>query len=160
MTGAIGQLPGITNKGDITIEARIKVLQSSGRRGFSMIYLDGKGSTALFLSPDKAELAPGMKNVGWRDVGFQSSSLDTTDRFHTYRIVRPANSMYSYLYIDDNPIPAVYDQHADGHMGSLFLPQPVIEFGAGAHPDPWRSTTNVQIEYIRWAPTAYAPPAP
>jgi hypothetical protein len=157
-TAAIGT--GLPNKGAITIEARIKVMHMD-ERGFSMYLRDHMGTLGFLLSPDKVELAVGIKNTGYyRDIpiGMRRALLDTTDDYHIYRIVRPANSYYAYLYIDNNPIPSLYDQHLDASQsGLLGQPPPTIEFGDTLNN--W-GKAHVMIDYIRWTYTAYAPKVP
>ncbi|HEY5924765.1 MAG TPA: hypothetical protein VIV11_23960 [Kofleriaceae bacterium] len=158
-TAAIGT--GLPNKGAITIEARIKVMPDSEHRGFSLYLRDHMGTLGFLLSPDKAELAVGIKNVGfYKDIpiGMRKALVDTTDGYHTYRIVRPANSFYAYLYIDNDPIPALYDQHLDASQSGFFgQAAPAIVFGDTLNN--W-GKAHVMIDYIRWTYTAYAPPVP
>ena len=155
-TGSIAT--GLPDKGAITIEARIKVLPDSDHRGFSLYLRDRMGTLGFLLSPDKAELAVGIKNVGfYRDIpiGMRRAIRDTTDGYHTYRIVRPANSFYAYLYIDNDPIPALYDQHLDASQGALVTqPAPAIVFGDTLNN--W-GRGHVLIDYIRWTHTGYGP---
>jgi hypothetical protein len=147
----------MTGKGDITIEARVKVLPSTDPRGFTIMLSDEMGTVSLMFSATKVETGLGVKNVGWRDIGIQSFAMDTTSDFHVYRLVRQAHQLYAQLYVDDNPIPVITDQHLEASTGMSLTPSDVyLEFGAALRPGP---TLNGQahIDYIRWAPTAFSP---
>lgn len=144
----VRSVPGLKCRGDVTIEARIKVLQ--GDRAFSMQFRDLLGTSRLVISPEKAELLLGVKNVG-----YQAAKLKpTADGFHTYRLVRPAGSLYSYLYIDGDSVPAItVDQHACGSTSPIV--GGMIAFGRlyGNGGTEGRAL----VDYIRWSPTAFAP---
>lgn len=156
-TCLIRSLPSIKGRGDITIEARLKVLKESQSRSFSIFFIDETGTMGLVFSPNKVELPLGIKNVGYRDVGYQSATMDTTDGFHTYRLVRRERQLYAHLYIDNNPVPILIDQHLEA-TGNMALNQDLgaLEFGHMLNPGLGRG--RVLIDYIRWAPTAYSPP--
>jgi hypothetical protein len=83
-------------------------------RGFSIFLSDDIGTAGLFFSPDRAELALGVKNVGLRDNGIPAAAFDTTDAFHAYQLVRRSGRLYWHLYVDDDPVPRIADQHVDG----------------------------------------------
>lgn len=145
-------MPGITGRGDVTIEARVKVLPDSGTRGFSIFYSDEMGTHGIVFSKDKVETVLGIKNIGYHAV-----AMDLTNGYHTFRLVRPAHQLYAHLYIDDGPIPLIVDQHADASTGlALLRTNGFLEFGHAFNPGPGKG--HLLIEYIRWAPTAYAPP--
>ncbi|MBI5532592.1 MAG: hypothetical protein HY898_07750 [Deltaproteobacteria bacterium] len=164
-TAYVSAIPNVQGKGDITIEARIRVMPDSQPRGFSIVLSDDMGTVTLFLSPDRAELALGIKNVGLRDIGIQAAPMVTTDQFHLYRLVRPANQLYAHLYIDDDPVPRIVDQHGDASMRLGLLPSPTtayLEFGHMFNPESAPGVPllgHVQIDFIRWSPTAYGPSA-
>jgi hypothetical protein len=152
----IKPVPGLVNKGDVTIEARIKVMSGSQSRSFSIIHSDHMGTVRLVFSPDKVETALGEKNFGYRDIGYQAKAMDTTDDFHVYRLVRQARQMYWHLYVDNSPVPAIVDQHVDGSTrGELF-----IGMGHAHRSGDNENEGRVLIDYVRWAPSAYAPPSP
>jgi hypothetical protein len=158
-TAYVSALPGIVGQGDLTIEARVRVMPDSEPRGFSIVVSDDIGTVVLFLAPDRAELALGIKNVGHRDIGIQTAMLDTTDAFHTYRLVRRAGQLYWHLYIDDDPIPRIADQHVDGSARLGFTPsETTMYLGVGHQFNPGTAHGHVLIDHIRWAPTAWAPP--
>jgi hypothetical protein len=157
-TCMIRQVPGLVGKGDVTIEARLKVLPTSQPRGFSFSLSDQMGTVSVMFSPTKVETGLGFKNVGWRDIGIQAAPMNTTDDFHVYRLVRRAHQLYAHLYVDDNPIPAIFDQHIEASTNMTETPTGVyLGFGAVHRPGPTLQG-EVQIDYIRWAPTAFAPP--
>jgi hypothetical protein len=149
--------PPVTDKGDYTVEWDLTVDAECEPRGFSSYIRDGMGTLGILWSPDKVELAVGVKNVGYyKDIpiGIRRFNLDATQR-HKYRIVRPANSFYAHLYIDGNPTPALYDQHLDASMGNFF--------DAGPPSLLWGDTLNnwgkgyVTIHDLRWSNSAFAP---
>lgn len=110
----------------------------------------------LVFSKDKVELPLGIKNVGYKDIGYQAAKMNTTNQFHTYRIVRQAQQMYSHLYIDNNPVPILFDQHLEATGGVAISEQAsAIEFGHMFNPGIGKG--HVLIDYIRWSPTAFAP---
>lgn len=135
---------GILARGDATIEARVNVLE--GDRVLSIQLQDHLGTSNLLLSKGKVELVMGLKRIAHQAVPI-------TPGWHTFRLVRPKNSLFSYLYIDNDPVPAIFDQHSDASV--TVLKEAMLMFG--------RITTDVDkvgkalVDYIRWAPTAYAP---
>lgn len=131
---------GWTNRQAVTVEARIKVLPDSEDGGFNLVAADQLGSTSLVLSPDKAELMHSHMAVGRA-----AFAMDTTDDFHVYRFTRDAIGLYWHLYIDDNPVAAVADQHAYG----MLLSYSRFWFGDIAFPVP-DNGCHVLIDYIRW----------
>lgn len=143
----------------ITLEARIKVMPDCEEAGFNLWVNDTLGGTSLNLSPDRAELNHGSKPSG-RAMVF----MDTTDDFHTYRLVREAlhpfgqpnrlgREIYWHLYIDNDPVPAVAWQHAVGVSTGYSL----IYFGDLIYPI-FNNGGHVIIDHIRWYEGAYAPP--
>lgn len=140
--------PGLTNMGAYTIEMRLRVLPDSEPQGFSLWYVDQMGATAITLSTDKVEMFLGTQPVGVTPP----VSLNTTDDFHIYRIVRDARGLYAHLYVDNNPVPAIVDMHIDGAQLSF----PRIHFGDMGMPQA-ASRAHVLIDYIRWHDGAYAP---
>lgn len=147
-------LPGIRGRGDVTIEMRLKVLPDSGERGFSLMYSDEMGTTGVVFSKNKVETVLGIKNIG-----YQTLYRDLSSGYHTFRLVRPAHQLYSFLYVDNNPIPEIIDAHPDGSTGmTLLSTNGLLEFGYAWNPG--RNPGHVLIDYIRWAPSAWAPPLP
>jgi hypothetical protein len=150
-TCSVRNVPGLVGRGDVTVEARLKVLPGGGERLFSFMLSDEEGTHGVVFSPGRVETVEGIKNID-----YQALPLDTS-QFHVYRLVRPARSMYAYLYVDDFPLPAIVDQHADASTGLEDTPDHVfLEWGWALNPGPGRGA--VVIDYLRWAPTAYAPP--
>lgn len=149
-------MPGVTDiKGPYTVEFRAKVLPGNTDRGFSVAVVNGKTSLSLVLSPSKIETAMGLK-----PASYQAHTMDTTDGFHTYRLVHPARSQYGYVYVDDNPVPVIVDAHGSAdtwrdhillEMGTL----PMVDRQNIAGANSLRS--HVLIDYVRVSPTAYAP---
>jgi hypothetical protein len=159
-TCMLRNLPGLVGMGDVTVEAKLKVLPTSQPRGFSIVLSDEMGSVSVFFSPSKVETGLGIKNVGWRDIAVQSAPMDTTNDFHVYRLVRRVHQLHAHLYVDDNPVPVIIDQRLDASTGLSLTPADVgLEFGAMFRPGP-SLQGHVEIEYIRWAPTAFAPRLP
>jgi hypothetical protein len=147
------------NKGDYTVEFALTVDKACEPRGFSGYVRDLMGTWGILWSPDKVELTVGAKHVGWyKDVaiGIRRVMMNTTDRAHKYRVVRPAGSMYCHLYIDDNPVPALYDQHLDASCSDKFLGVPTPALVWGDTLNNW-GKGHVTIHDIRWTDTAYAP---
>jgi hypothetical protein len=158
-TAYVAALPGIAGQGDLTIEARVRVMPDSEPRGFSIVVSDDLGTVVLFFAPDRAELALGIKNVGHRDIGIQAAAFDATDDFHTYRLVRRAGQFYWHLYIDDDPIPRIADQHVDASVRLGPAPSATTTYlGLGHQFNPAPAHGHVLIDYVRWAPTAWGPP--
>jgi PEP-CTERM motif len=139
---------GWNNQAGITLEARIKVLPDSDDGGFNLVANDQLGDTALVLSPGKVELMNAYSPVGKATI-----AMDTTDAFHIYRMTREANSLYWNLYIDNNPVATIANQHAGGNLLSFSR----IWFGDINFPVPGNSP-HVLIDYIRWYEGAQAPP--
>jgi hypothetical protein len=150
---------GLKDREGYTIEARIRILPESGPRGFRITPLDTRGAVSMFFSPDKVELA-----LGTKPSGFQAFKIDTTNAFHTYRLVRKPEDLYAFLYIDEDPVPAIVDQHLSAETESRgFASNPILMFGAyRAYPEPFvypvKTTSGaLLIDYIRWHGAAYAP---
>jgi hypothetical protein len=143
----VDNVSGWSNQAAITIEARIKVLPDSGDGGFNLVANDQLGDTALVLSPDKVELS-----LAYMPVGQATFAMDTTDDFHTYRMTREANGLYWNLYIDNNPVASIENQHAGGNLLTFSR----IWFGDIGFPVPGNSP-HVLIDYIRWHEGANAP---
>lgn len=150
---------GLTDEGSFTIEARLKFFPEAGQRGFRISHLDTLGSVSVYFSPDKVETA-----LGTKPAGFQSYKMSTTDDFHTYRLVRKAGELYAHLYVDDDPVPKIVDQHLSAETESRgYAYNPVLSFGAyKIYPEPFvfpvkTTSTNVLIDFIRWHGSAFAP---
>ncbi len=152
----VDPVPTLVNKDGTTIEMRAKVMPDSPDRGFTLTFLDEMGSVSLTLSKQKVETLLGLK-----PAGYQSYPVNLTDDFHIFRLVRPAHSMYAYLYLDDNPDPVIYDQHLDASTEVHGFPvQPYMQFGSLGYVDRFRSGSlvgHVVIDYIRWHDGASAP---
>lgn len=152
---------GLPDKGAYTIEARLKLLPESGDRGFRISHLDALGSVSLYLSPKKVETGMGTK-----PAGFLKHAMNTTDDFHVYRIVRTAGSLYAHVYVDNDPVPVIVDQHLSAETESRgFEANPILSFGGyRVYPEPFvfpvkTTHTKILIDYIKWHPAAYAPRA-
>ncbi|MBY0314486.1 MAG: hypothetical protein K2Q26_03135 [Bdellovibrionales bacterium] len=156
-TCLLRSVPSLIGRGDVTLEVRLKVMKDSENRGFSIFHIDETGTMGMVFSPGRVELPLGIKNVGYRDVGYQSATIDATNGYHIYRLVRAAGQLYAHLYIDNNPVPILYDQHLEA-TGGMALNQEVAAIEFGHMLNPGRGRGHVLIDYIRWAPTAYAPP--
>lgn len=148
---------GIVDGGAWTMEVRAKVHSTSGERGFRMAYMDTYGAITLFLSPGKVETA-----LGTKPAGFLSYTMDTTDRFHIYRLVRKAGDIYAQLYIDNDPIPKIVDQHLSaesenaGRNPSLWFGTVEIFPQATGWPRLW-THGDIDVDYVRWHGYAIAP---
>lgn len=140
---------GIRRRGAFTVEARLQVMPDSDPRGFVLNVSDSIGSGSLTFSPDKIEMFNGVTSVG-----FFPFAKDTTDGFHTYRLVRHADGMYVYLYVDDDPIPAIVDYHLSSGRS---VDAPRVRFGNTLFPDR-HARAHVKLDYIRWKGGADAPP--
>lgn len=147
--------PHLYDNGAFTFEVTLKVAGDHQDGGFSLGFEDNTGSTKLTFGTDYVEMFM-MGNVGHRKI-----VMDTTDEFHTYRIVRSANSLYAHLYIDNEPYPSISDMKIawekprnaiDGqteiYMG--FLSRPVFKAS--------EALGHVYISKARWHPYAWAPP--
>ena len=151
-------VPGLTNSNGYTVEMRIKMFADTMERGFGLSVLDEMGTTTLVLSKDKVET-----QVGFKPAGNQTVPIDLTSEFHVIRLVRPAHSMYAYVYIDNDPVPALADIHLSMEIQAhdATAPQPYMQFG-----NLWyinrTLAANVRahalVDYIRWHDGANAPP--
>jgi hypothetical protein len=149
----IDDVPSLINKNGYTVEARVKVEADSQDQGFSLTMLDEMGSATLTWSTNRLEAALGLKKAGILAV-----PMDTTNDFHTYRLVRPANSLYVYVYVDNDPVPVIVDYHLDGSTEVHGFPvKPFMNFGYTGHPGVGVDG-HVLIDYIRWHDGASAPP--
>ena len=144
----LDNVTGWNNQAGITIEARIKVMPDSDEGGFNLVANDQLGDTALVLSPDKVELS-----LAHMPAGQATFAMDTTDDFHIYRLTREANGLYWNLYIDNNPVATIANQHAGGNLLSFSR----IWMGDVGFPNP-ASSPHVLIDYVRWHEGATAPP--
>jgi PEP-CTERM motif len=144
----VDNVTGWSNQAAITIEARIKVMPDSGQGAFNLVANDQMGDTALVLSPDKVELS-----LAYMPVGQATIAMDTTDAFHIYRMTREANGLYWNLYIDNNPVATIANQHAGGNLLTFSR----IWMGDINFPTPGNSP-HVLIDYVRWYEGAAAPP--
>lgn len=143
-------VPGWNNETAVTIEARIRVMPGSQEQGFDLVANDNLGDTSLVLSPDKVQLEHAYSFVGQATV-----NMNTTDGFHIYRLTRDTDGLYWNLYIDNNPVASIADQHEGGNEIGFSR----IWFGDVNFPIPANSP-DVQIDYIRWHEGANAPPVP
>ncbi len=155
----IGKPFGLVDQGGFTIEARLKALPDHGQRGFRISFLDQLGSVSMFISADRVETA-----LGTKPAGFQSHRMDTTDGFHIYRIVRKAGELYAHLYVDNDPVPVIVDQHLSAETESRgFDANPILSFGGfRIYPEPFvlpvkTTSANILIDYIRWHSSSHAP---
>src|SRR5207249_4278947 len=87
-------------------------------------------------------------------VGQASLGMDTTDAFHTYRLTRDTDGLYWSLYVDNNSVASIADQHSGGSLIGFSR----IWFGDINFPVP-ANAPDVQIDYIRWHEGANAPAA-
>ncbi len=140
-------VPGWSNRQAVTLEARVQVLPDSQEAGFNLVANDQAGDIALALSPGKVELL-----LAYMPVGRVAVPMDTTDRFHTYRLTRETDGLYWHLYIDNGAQPAISYQHAGGNLLSFSR----IWFGDIAFPIP-ANGCHVLIDYVRWHEGATAP---
>ena len=146
---------GLVDKGAVTIELGVRVLPDAGHRGFIVQYVDSVGSVAFSLSPDRID-----SHFGTKPDAFQTYQVDLTDRVHKVRLVRPANSLYAHIYLDDYPTPVLVDQKLDA---TRHLPPsaPRIRFGTFYQPNfnglGSKTGTHVLIDSLRWMPSADAP---
>src|SRR5262249_37828219 len=101
----------------------------------------------LVLSPDKVTLEEAYSFVGQASV-----SMNTTDAYHIYRLTRDTDGLYWHLFIDNNPVAAIADQHSGGELISFSR----VWFGDINFPIPG-NTPEVQTDYIRWHQGANAP---
>lgn len=143
----LSSAPELINKGDLTVEFRIKMFSDADERSFTLHYMDQLGSVSVVLSPKAVEASQGLK-----PTGIQKYQIDLTDRFHTLRIVRKAGELYAQVYLNDNIVPIIADEHLDGTTGS----QPSIQFGATGFPERGRKA-HILLDYIRWKAEASAP---
>ena len=148
-----------------TVETRLKVGPGATDRAFGLNVWDRIGSTTVLFSYGKVELQYGMKLVGIS----APVPISTPNEFHTYRLMRPANSMYVYLFVDGNPIPAIADFKMSGvqmngataakemriQMGFLnqIMPSSFVFVS-----NPWREqvydvTLDAYVDYLRWEQT-------
>lgn len=112
---------GILGNGAWTIELRAKVRESHLSRSFAISIFERMGSVSLLLSKDKVELMMGSKPLSIS----HPVMMDTTDAFHTYRLVKKQNDPYVYLFIDQNPRPAIADFKMSAvHLGNNDQPDP------------------------------------
>ena len=152
----------IYGNGAWTIETRLKIGPEATDRAFALNIWDRIGSTTVLFSREKVELQLGMKILG------TSAPVPISpDEFHTYRLTRPANSLYVYLFVDDNPIPAIADFKMSGiQMNGLNAQKEMrIQMGFMNHQimpssfvfvrNPWREqvfdvTIDAYVDYLRW----------
>lgn len=146
----LDNVSGWPNRGAVTIEARIRVLPDNQPGGFNLVANDQVGDTALVLSTDKAALMHAFMPVGMSAV-----PMNTTDRFHVYRMTRDADGLYWQLYIDNRRFASVAHQHSAGNQLSFSR----VGFGDFAFPVA-ANGCHVLIDYIRWHQGTNAPHDP
>jgi hypothetical protein len=153
MLGFPDDEPSLPHVEPFAIELVARVAPDSHERGFALEHIDLGGAIAIVLSPDKVELF-----MDSSPYGAAVYRLDTTDRPHTYRLVRTCTApgapdcLYAHLYVDGDPVPAIADQH----LGGTVLTSPRLWFGDLAYADVAREP-HVLIEAIRWSKAALAP---
>lgn len=144
-----------------TLEMRAKLFSDSDSEAFALNIWDHIGSTTMILSPNDVRMALGNKILGKT----YALNMDTTDDFHIYRMVRKKNDPYVYLYIDNNPIPAIADFKMSNvqRNGPIKRPQDIrLWYGYLAHllQTNWSPTNgnpinpkrySIEIDYIRWS---------
>lgn len=138
---------------DRTFEAKLQVMPDSQADAFSFYLQDAHGSWALTFSTDGISLRGDLPAVGVKRV-----AMTTTDRMHTYRVVR--KGLYLYLHVDGAAAPVVWDLRQGGQVpDDLYL-----DFGsiAGADLQPLHAgysdrRGHVRIEDVRLYDGAFAP---
>jgi hypothetical protein len=146
--------PSLPHVQPLTLELAARVAATSELRGFVVEHIDLAGQLAIVLSPDRVELFMDSSPYGMA-VHF----MDTTDRVHRYRAVRVCSSpgandcLYVHLYVDDDPVPVIVDQH----LGGTVLDLPRLWIGDLAYAD-IASAPDVFVESVRWSRVAFAPP--
>ncbi len=149
---------GTTGTSGITLEVKARVKPNSDSNAWVVSYLSQFGTVTLSLSPDGITMSSGTLGVG-----FDTYKTDLTDKFHKIRLVLPKESIYAYVYLDDNPIPVIYDYHIGGDVapyvcgfdGSKLYSR--LFFGSNlGFPVP-NAKPDVEVEYVRWNGTPRAP---
>src|SRR5262249_31176927 len=87
--------PILSYSAGFTMEVGVKIMPNSNLNAFSMTYLDNGTSFGVHLSP--SQIKAGNLAAGGSGV---TTAFNTTDNFHVYRIVRPANSQAISVYVD------------------------------------------------------------
>ncbi|MBI4133179.1 peptidoglycan-binding protein [Candidatus Uhrbacteria bacterium] len=155
--------PGTSGTSGATVEAKLKVHPGSDPYQWALNYVDGMGSATFSVSENGITM-----NSGTTGVGLTTHSLDLTDGYHVIRLVRPASSVYAYLYVDGIAVPVISDYHIGGDKTPAtcrFAGQSANEsrlfFGQLDYPVPSQSAKpNVEVEYVRWNGVPAAPAAP
>ena len=137
--------PILANSVGFTMEVGVKILSNSELNAFSMTYLDDAGSFGVHLSPDQ------IKAGDLASAGTGSTIVrDTTDGFHTYRIVKLPNSHTIRVYIDNNPTPVMTSagdsNYAVGSSPYLLYPRVLI----GDNENNTSYNANYVLDFVRY----------
>jgi len=119
-----------------TVECRVRVVRGVAPDKPATLLRFGNGAYALslYLFPDKI------------DVG-QAHALDTTDRFHTYRMTLVGNE--AKVYLDGDPQPVISTTANPDPSNAIFFGDASNSYVGGEN----------QWDYIRWTNAGSHPPA-
>ncbi|MBO6168192.1 MAG: hypothetical protein J6P13_07620 [Kiritimatiellae bacterium] len=135
--GDIWKSMGATHQTGYTVEVRLKVLEVTGSAGAFFLNTSlpgGKYNCFLYFFSD--QLKWGSAKV---------ADISTAD-WHTYRVVRLANSEKYHLYIDGSLV--------DGNLGNAYngeLNRMIFGAGGGNY------KSKIKVAYLRLANAPYAP---
>jgi hypothetical protein len=152
------QDPGyIDPAGDWTLQYRLKIDPANQQHSIQGWFMDHFGGVSLVWSPDAVSLMMGAKSTG-----IVSFPMDTTDQFHTYRLVHKRGELVVHLYIDGNPTPAISDYHLEHTRvvvpNSNHTERARLDFGAFGKPFAQVAPARVWVDSILWQAKALAPP--
>ena len=150
----------------LSIEFRMKFLPdapgANSEDAFGVKILDQLGTMQLIMDTNSVKLGLGVKYIG-RSTPLM---MDTTDDFHTYRIVRKRNDPYVYLFVDGYERAAIPDfklttvQRNAGTQGPKDIRMtygntqqlfPTWDADDGGRPEYDGRNYSVEIDYIRWS---------
>jgi len=162
---------GVSATSGSSIEMKVKVLPGYAPYAWSFMSMDGFGDYTLSLQTDGITISSATLGTG-----FIKYPVDMT-QYHVIRLVRPASSLYAYVYLDNNPLPVISDYHIGGDVtpypcfdapsGKSVTADSEFYFGQPGFPYPDQYPSNINIAYLKWngapaAPlsTTTAPPPP
>lgn len=132
---------GISAATGYTVEVRLKITAVSGSAGAIVV-------NASVDDTNNAWLKFWNGSIWWGET--QIHSVDTTT-YHTYRIVREANSSTHSVYVDGALV-------ASGYGSGLYSSSPLKRLLVGSPGDTYRG--KAQVAFIRFQKGGYAPPVP
>lgn len=144
--------PILSHAAGVTMEVRVLIKPNSNTDAYSITYLDNGTSFGVHLSPNRIKAGDLAAGGGGTTVAF-----NTTDAYHLYRIVHPANSQSIAVHVDNNPTPILTGTGNTNYItgSSAYLLYPRILIGDNENNTSYNA--NYTLDFARYRRGATAP---